>query len=105
REFWIRALNRLKAHPTPPGCPKYGYLLECRGAPVGVLLLISSAIDANGNTRIRCNVSSWYVEPAFRSYAAMLVSHALKYKHVTYFNITPNRSTLPILEAQGYVRY
>jgi hypothetical protein len=35
----------------------------------------------------------------------MLVSHALKHKNVTYFNITPDRPTLPILEAQGYVRY
>ena len=35
----------------------------------------------------------------------MLVSHALKHKHVTYFNITPAPHTLPILEAQGYIRY
>ncbi|MGA8690213.1 MAG: hypothetical protein WB662_09990 [Methyloceanibacter sp.] len=35
----------------------------------------------------------------------MLVSRALKYKHVTYFNITPAPHTVPILEAQGYVRY
>jgi hypothetical protein len=35
----------------------------------------------------------------------MLVSRALKHKHITYFNITPAPHTLPILEAQGYVRY
>jgi hypothetical protein len=32
-------------------------------------------------------------------------SHALKQKDVTYFNMTPDRPTLLILEAQGYVRY
>jgi hypothetical protein len=105
RDFWLRALNRLTEHPTPPGFPKYGYLLESNGAAVGVLLLIFSAIEVNGDTRIRCNVSSWYVEPTYRSYAAMLVSPALKHKHVTYFNITPDPKTLPILEAQGYARY
>jgi hypothetical protein len=35
----------------------------------------------------------------------MLVSCALKHKHVTYFNITPAPHTLPVLEAEGYVRY
>ncbi len=105
RDFWVRALRRLSEHPTPPGFPKYGYLLDCNGAPVGVILPIFSSIPVNGATRIRCNVSSWYVEPAFRGYATMLVSLALKHKHVTYFNISPVRHTLPILEAQGYVRY
>jgi hypothetical protein len=105
RDFWIRAFNRLSQHQTPSALPKYGHLLECKGAPVGALLLISSAIGGDEDARIRCNVSSWYVEPAYRSYAAMLVSHALKHKHVTYFNITPDRPTLPILEAQGYIRY
>jgi hypothetical protein len=105
REFWARALRRLSEHPTPPGFPKYGYLLECSDNPVGVLLLIYSSIEANGETRIRCNVSSWYVEPSYRSYATILVSHALTHQHVTYFNITPDPKTLPILEAQGYVRY
>ena len=35
----------------------------------------------------------------------MLVSRALRHKHVSYFNITPVSHTLPMLEAQGYVRY
>jgi hypothetical protein len=105
RNFWMRALKRLSEHPTPPGLPRYGYLLESSGTPVGVILLIFSSIAVSGEPGIRCNVSSWYVEPAFRGYAAMLVSRALKHKHVTYFNLTPAPNTLPILQAHGYVRY
>jgi hypothetical protein len=105
REFWLRALRRLSEHSAPPGFPKYGYMLECNGNPVGVILLICSPIDVGGEKRIRCNVSSWYVEPAYRIYGASLVSRALRYRNVTYFNITPDRSTLPILEAQGYIKY
>src|SRR5690242_14267315 len=105
REFWLRALKRLSEHPTPPGFPKYGYLLECNGNPVGVILLIHSHIEIRGEMRIRCNLSSWYVERSYRIYGAILVSQALKHREVTYFNITPDPSTLPILEAQGYVRY
>src|SRR5262245_15833790 len=97
RDFWMHAFRRLSEHPTPQGLPRYGYLLENKGTHIGVILLISSAIATNKVTRIRCNVSSWYVEPAFRSYAGMLVSRALRHKHVTYFNITPDRHTLPIL--------
>jgi hypothetical protein len=105
REFWVQALRRLSEHPTPPGFPKYGYLLDCSDSLVGVLLLIYSSIEVDGETRVRCNVSSWYVEPSYRSYATILASHALRHKHVTYFNITPDLTTLPILEAQGYARY
>ena len=105
RESWERALGRLSEHATPPGFPKYGYLLECNGSPVGVILLIFSSVSIKGKRRIRCNVSSWYVQPAFRSYAAMLGTRALKHKSVTYFNVSPRHQTVPILEAQGYSRY
>jgi hypothetical protein len=35
-----------------------GYLLECNGTPVGVILLIFSFIPVNQETRIRCSVMS-----------------------------------------------
>jgi hypothetical protein len=105
RDYWQRALAKLAAHPTPPGLPKYGYVLECNGAPVGVILLIFSSIPAGSGVTIRCNVSSWYVEPAFRSQASQLISQATKHKHVTYVNISPAMHTRPIIEAQGFSRY
>jgi hypothetical protein len=105
RDHWVRALKRLSDHPTPAGCPKYGYLLECNGVPVGVSLHIFSSIPVDGQPRIRCNLSSWYVEPAFRSYATTLASDGLRRKDVTFLNVTPAPHTLPILEAQGYLRY
>jgi hypothetical protein len=104
-DFWMRALDRLSKHAAPPDFPRYGHLLECNGVPVGVHLLIFATIEVNGEPSIRCNVSSWYVEPAYRCYAAILASRALGYKDVTYFNITPATNTLPTLEAMGYVRY
>jgi hypothetical protein len=105
RDDWVRRLQRLSEHPTPAGFPKYGYLLECKDTVVGVSLLIYSSVLFNGETRIRCNVSSWYVEPGFRNYASMLTSHGRGQKNVTYFNTTPVTHTLPILEAKGYVQY
>lgn len=105
RNSWMRGLARLAAHPNPDGFPKYGYMLEIDGIAVGVLLMIASEIDKDCRVRVRCNVSSWFVWPAFRNYASLMVLHALSHKGATYFNISPLPFTLPILAAQGFRRY
>jgi hypothetical protein len=105
RTHWRRALHRLAKHPTPTAMPKYGYLLESAGIPVGVVLLISSVVQEGNIETIRCNVSSWYVEPDFRIHAPLLVSQAIRKQNVVYFNISPAKHTHPIIEAQGFSRY
>jgi hypothetical protein len=102
RSFWQKAMARLTAHATPPGAPRYGYMLDDGSGPVGIILMVSSTA-ADG--RVRSNVSSWYVDPAFRSYASMLISQAIRHKHVTYVNLTSVPHTRPILLAQGYSCY
>jgi len=104
RQFWLDALAQLTRHEPPPGLPKYGYLLEKEGDVVGAILLICSTTpDTPG--ALRCNLSSWYVEPAFRTYAPLLVSHALRHKDVTFTNVSSAPHTRPIIEAQGFSRY
>jgi hypothetical protein len=103
RSFWRHVLECLRTRPVPPDMPRYGYLLDNDGAAVGAILLIFAPIP--GGDAIRANVSSWYVEPAFRGYAPLLVSQALKLKQITYLNISAVPHTWPILEAQGYQRY
>jgi hypothetical protein len=105
RQFWQNALARLTRHEPPPGLPKYGYLLESRGAAVGAILVICSTMPANDTAATRCNLSSWYVEPRFRAYAPLLVSRALQHKNVTYTNVSAAPHTRPIIEAQGFSRY
>jgi hypothetical protein len=106
RRFWQGLLDRLDRRAVPDGLPRYGYLLESTGRPVGAVLLIFSTprtgVDADA---LRCNISSWYVEPSFRGYAPMLASQALRHKSATYLNISPAPNTRPIIEAQGYTRY
>jgi hypothetical protein len=105
RDYWQRALEKLASHRTPPDMPKFGYLLESGGELVGVILLIFSSIPGESAAKMRCNVSSWYVEPAFRGHASLLISQAIKHKNVTYVNISPAMHTRPIVEAQGFSRY
>ncbi|MBV9828386.1 MAG: acyl-CoA acyltransferase [Alphaproteobacteria bacterium] len=105
RVFWDNALATLARHQAPPGYPQFGYLLECDGKLVGCLLLVFTAVGQPGTEPIRCSVSSWYTEPAFRGYSALMAARALRFKSVTYFNITPHPKTYSALEAQGYRRY
>jgi hypothetical protein len=105
RKYWQHGLQRLEKRPTPYGLPRYGYLLENDDVPVGVVLLIFSESRHRGVPTIRCNISSWYVEPEFRPYASLLISRALRHENVTYLNISPAPHTLPTIEAQGFIRY
>jgi hypothetical protein len=105
REYWMLGLRRQLARSLPPDAPRYGYLMDNDGKPVGCLLLIYSAKTIDGEATICCNVSSWYVDPEFRNYAALFASMTQKRKDVTYFNVTPALPTWPILEAQGFQVY
>jgi hypothetical protein len=105
RDYWRRALEKLSSHQTPADVPKFGYLLESGGDLVGVILLIFSSIPGEASSKMRCNVSSWYVEPAFRSHASLLITQAIKNKSITYVNVSPAMHTRPIVEAQGFSRY
>jgi hypothetical protein len=105
RDYWMRGLRHQGTRPLPPGAPRYGYLLEHQHAPVGCLLLIYSTRIIDGEAATCCNVSSWYVDPEFRNYAALFASMTQKRKDVTYLNVTPAVATWPILEAQGFAPY
>jgi hypothetical protein len=104
-DYWLRGLERHANRPRPAGYPTFGYCLDHDGAPVGVILLLFSKVRAGTENIIRCNVSSWYVEPAFRAFAPLMVKVATKDKSVTYFNITPAPHTWSTNEAQGFSVY
>jgi hypothetical protein len=105
RDFWVEALQRLGAHPTPRGYPRYGYLLEVNGIIAGVLLVITASVRENGDAKIRRNLSSLFVWPSFRPYGSLLSSVALKLKEATYTDLSPLTHTVEMIEAQGFRRY
>ena len=102
RDYWIRGLHRQASRSVPEGYPRFGYMLDNEGSPVGVLLLIYTT---RGEVAIQCNLSSWYVEPVFRNYAPLLTRIAQRHKDVTYLNVSPARWTWPIIETQGFQVY
>ena len=105
RDYWMHGLRRQAIREVPKNYPRFGYMLDHDGQPVGVLLLLYTARADGAETAIYCNLSSWYVEPAFRNYAPMLTKIAQKNKEVTYINISPAHWTWPIIETQGFSAY
>jgi hypothetical protein len=101
----MQGLRRQAVREVPDGYPRFGYMLDNDGLPVGVLLLLYTSRSHGGETAIQCNLSSWYVEPAFRNYAPLLTKIAQRHKEVTYLNISPATWTWPIIEAQGFATY
>jgi hypothetical protein len=100
KAYWLSGLARLGARAVPAGYPRYGLLLESEGRVVGAILTIYSSVPAEGGSTIRCNLSSWYVDPNFRGYAPLLAS--FRDPAVTYVNISPAQNTWPTIEAQGF---
>jgi hypothetical protein len=106
RAFWQRAVDVLATRKVPDGMPQLGYLLESGGRAVGTILVIASRPRTGADPdAIRCSLSSWYVEPQYRIYAAMLAALALNHDNATHLNISPAANTLPTLAVQGYTRY
>lgn len=100
--YWRRAFLCLRERVVPEGRPRYGYLMTAAGEVVGIVLLIYARTDVGS---VRANVSSWFVEPAYRGYSGMLLAAAFRAKDVTFVNISPAPSTVATIGAQGFVQY
>jgi hypothetical protein len=105
REYWMDGLRRMSLREAPEDFPRFGYMLDHEGTPVGVLLSIYTTRDDGSGTSIRCNLSSWYVEPVFRNYSMMMAKVTQRHKHVTYINISPAQWTWRTIETQGFRAY
>ena len=106
RDYWEKGLAELARRPCVGDRSRYGHLLECDGAVVGVLLeIISTSADETGAPRLRCNLSSWCVDPPYRHHAILLHKRAAGHPDTTYVNISPAPHTHKTIEALGFRRY
>src|SRR5690349_596268 len=71
RAYWTQGFVRMAGLPPVEGMPRFGYVLENEHGLVGVLLLICSR---RRDGRIVANLSSWYVQPAWRTHSTLLLS-------------------------------
>lgn len=99
KRYFSQILETMTHISTPIGFPKYGYVLISDDVIVGAILMIFTTI---GSGAVRCHVTTWVVDPAYRPYAALFFSKALRYKDVTYLNILANPRSLPFIKLQGF---
>jgi hypothetical protein len=104
-EYWMQGLRRQAAREIPEGYPRFGYMLDAGGEAVGVLLLLYTSRISGSEAAVYCNLSSWFVDPKYRNYAALLTKIAQRHQEVTYLNISPATWTCPIIETQGFNSY
>ncbi len=100
--YWRRAFLRLRDRHVPEGRPRYGYVMMADDVAVGIVLLIYALTDEGS---IRANVSSWFVDPAYRAFSGMLLAAPMRAKDVTFVNISPAPTTIETITAQGFSRY
>jgi hypothetical protein len=105
RDYWMDGLRRMSVREAPAEFPRFGYMLDHEGTPVGVLLSIYTTRDDGNGTSIRCNLSSWYLEPVYRNYSMMMAKITQRHRHVTYINISPAQWTWRTIETQGFRAY
>ncbi|OCI93877.1 hypothetical protein A6U86_17615 [Rhizobium sp. AC27/96] len=106
RSYWERAIVRMEKRPIVPDLPKYGFVLDMSGRIVGVLLALYFRHEGQeGEEEIRCNLSSWSVDPEYRAFAGKMVIAVLRKKNVIYFNVSPAPGTEKVNEALGFRRY
>ena len=96
--YWQSGLARLALHSPPEGYPRFGYMLETEGRPIGVHLLICSAQPGG----VRCSATGWFVREEFRQSVAAtrLMLRATKLPGA-YVNFRPAPTVVPVLEALG----
>jgi hypothetical protein len=72
---------------------------------VGVLLVVWTPTNLLPKGQMRANLSSWYVKPEFRSFAAMLLAKVSRSAAVTYTNVSAAPNTIEICLALGFKQY
>jgi uncharacterized protein CbrC (UPF0167 family) len=84
-DIWRRRLER-QASLQDDG---HGYMLEAGGAGVGVLLTLKSRrLGPDGRPRDVVNLSSWFIEPAYRWSAIAMLRAAMADKAALYTDLT-----------------
>lgn len=79
-----------------------GFALVVDGTVAGALGTIRSTRIIRGRPRAFCNLTSFAVDPAFRSFALALLRRATACRDVVYTNFTASDAVVDLLKAFGF---
>lgn len=102
-KYWRTGLQRLGNRERPVGTEKYGYVLVTGNVLRGVILTIPSMHRSGAEQQVFINISSWYVQRAFRGPPAKeLYRHACRREGITYTNLSAAPHTLNTIRSLGF---
>jgi hypothetical protein len=100
RAHWARVFRHLEQFGgNEATAVPYGQIFEVSGKPAGVILTPASL---RGGRRV-INFASWYVDPAHRWKAPLMLRGLLRDKQATYTDLTPTEPVQKILPALGFL--
>ena len=79
-----------------------GYILMDEQKTVGYIGALFSIRNIEGKQRQFCNISSWVVEPQYRSSSISLIVPFISLKETTLTTIAPTKQVLPIWTKLGF---
>jgi len=79
-----------------------GFALVADQRVVGAIATIQAERMVRGRARHVCNLSSWAIAPAFRSYGPALLQRAIARRDVVYTNFTASAAVVEVLRAFGF---
>lgn len=91
--------NRLLGYEWENKLGYKGMLLEHNDEIVGFLCYILSTKEISGTQVTYCNISSWVVNPEFRSKSLKLLSSLFKVPNIVLVNLSPHENILSIFHA------
>lgn len=101
--YWRTGLQRFGSRERPIGTERFGYVLVADNALRGVILTIPSMHQNGGEQQVFINISSWYVQKAFRGPPAReLYRHACRREGVTYTNLSAAPHTVHTIRSLGF---
>jgi hypothetical protein len=101
--YWQAGLKRLARRERPPLTEKYGYVIAAENRLRGVVLTIPSVHQEGLTRRVYTNISSWYMQPAFRGPPAKeLYRYATRHEGVTYTNLSAATHTIKTIKSFGF---
>ena len=83
--------------------PDLGFMLVDGPEIVGFLGTVYSRRLIAGETKLICNLSSWYVRPKYRGWGTALLAAAIRNDNMIYTALTPNLMSRNVFRRLGFV--
>ena len=91
-------------HGWGPDKPGLGFVLAVGDRIEGVIGTVCAWREINGKSGLVCNLTSWYVAPAYRGWSVALLAAAVQDRDTTYTALTPGPVTWQTLHRLGFAR-